>query len=323
MAAVIIPILVVLFTCSIWGLIFVIPEMMIGFNALEVTIGRYFFYGLISMALFIYNYRRGGMRFRFKIWALALFFSLFTSIGYYTFVVMALRYSTPSICALILGLSPITIALCSNWKNREFNFRDLFWPCLLILLGLLVINLPEIWQSESPSTYFIGLLCSLWAMVCWTWFVLANSNFLYKNPDVRGSDWSALLGIGSFFWVMLFALLLHFFFEGEIALTKYGLFDPKVGRFILGSMILGFLCSWTGNYLWNVYSQKLPTTLAGQLTIFETVFGLFFIYALEGGFPPVYETVGILLILLSTAIALYKLTRSPQNRATDSQVPLA
>jgi len=39
--------------CFVWGFIFVVPLFMDGFNAIEVVIGRYLFYGIVSCALFL------------------------------------------------------------------------------------------------------------------------------------------------------------------------------------------------------------------------------------------------------------------------------
>jgi len=68
-------------------------------------------------------------------------------------------------------------------------------------------------------------------------------------------------------------------------------------NFIYGSLVLGLVCSWAGNFLWNHASTSLPLSLAGQLTIFETIFGLFFVYLVEQRFPGPLELGGVTLMI--------------------------
>jgi drug/metabolite transporter (DMT)-like permease len=130
--------------CFIWGLIFIVPQFMTGFTSIEVALGRYFLYGIISSLIFCKDKFQGACSYGKDIWIKALYFSLISTIGYYTSVVLALRYSTPAVCALILGISPISIAFYGNWKQKETTFRSLIFPSLLILIGLVIINIPHL-----------------------------------------------------------------------------------------------------------------------------------------------------------------------------------
>ena len=108
--------------CFIWGLIFVVPQFMEGFSSIEIALGRYLLYGIISLLIFCKSKVQGSCHYSRPIWIKAIYFSLILTIVYYTFVVLSLRYSTPAICVLVLGLSPITIAFYGNWKQREIAF---------------------------------------------------------------------------------------------------------------------------------------------------------------------------------------------------------
>ncbi len=59
----------------------------------------------------------------------------------------------------------------------------------------------------------------------------------------------------------------------------------------------GVFCSWMGTFLWNKASESLPVSFAGQLTIFETIFGLLFFYLLQNKLPPIQEIIGVTLML--------------------------
>jgi drug/metabolite transporter (DMT)-like permease len=290
--------------CFIWGLIFVVPEFMTGFSSIEVALGRYLFYGIVSSIIFFRLKWQGRCCYPQTIWIKALYFSLASTFVYYTFLVLALRYSSPAICALILGISPITIAFYGNWQKKETSFRSLIIPSLLILIGLVIINIPHLEASASPLCYMLGLLFSILALSTWSWYVVANARFLKDHPHVRSSDWSTLIGVAALFWVMVFAIILTLFFENQLHMEKYLIFNDELKRFLIGSAILGILCSWVGAFLWNKASLYLPVSLAGQLTVFETIFGVIFVFILTQSLPSMLETAGILILLAAIAYGI-------------------
>ncbi len=277
--------------CFIWGMIFVIPQYMGDFNCLEVAMGRYSFYGIISASIFIVEYCRGSCRYPLKIWSKALVFSLMSTFVYYTSVVLALRFSTPAVTALILGISPIAIAFYGNWKLKECSYRSLMLPSLLILAGLVMINMPHFTAVDSPLEYVLGLLCSMVALMAWSWYVVANAQFLKSHPEISSNDWSTLMGVTTILWVGLFGIVLVLFSQDNAPAVH-----SDWTSFFIGSAILGFVCSWTGAFLWNRASYYLPVSLAGQLTIFETLFGLLFVYSIAQELPPLMECLGIILL---------------------------
>lgn len=283
--------------CLIWGLIFVVPGFMTAFSSLEVALGRYTVYGIISLLIFF----RAKCRYPLSIWIKALFFSLMSTMAYYLFLVLALRYANPAICALILGVSPITIAFYGNWKEREIPFKSLIIPSILILVGLVIINIPHFEGGGLSSSYVFGLGCCLISLIAWSWYVVANSRFLNTHPEVSSSDWSTLIGVASIVWVAIFALI----FKNQIDISP----RPEWKSFIIGSAILGLLCSWVGAFLWNRASLYLPVSLAGQLTIFETVFGVIFVYILAGHLPPMMESIGIVVLLLAVVYGIRRFSR--------------
>jgi drug/metabolite transporter (DMT)-like permease len=293
-----------LIACFIWGLIFVVPQFMEGFNSLEVALGRYFFYGIFSSIILAKIKWSGTFQYPSLYWRKALVFSLITTVGYYPFVVLSLRYSSPAICALILGISPITIAFYGNWKMKECDFRTLFFPAALILLGMIIINVPQFIGEFFPTSHLLGLIYALLALVTWTWYAVANAKILKNHPELASSDWSTMIGVGTFLWVLIFAAFIGIFFHEHVEIDKYITFNAVWIKFIGGSAVLGFICSWVGAYLWNKASFYLPVSLAGQLMIFETIFGLVFVYAIEQRLPPMIEFFGIAFLLTAIIYGL-------------------
>ncbi len=303
--------------CFIWGLIFVVPGFMSDFSPIEVTLGRFLVYGLVSALFYCKSKLQGSYKYPRLIWIRALCFSLVMTIGFYTLLVLAIRHSTPAIAALILGISPITIAFYGNWEQKETSFKSLTIPSSLILLGLVIINVPQIKSSAAISSYILGLTCGFLALTAWSWFVVANARFLKQNPKVRSIDWSTIIGMATLVWVLILVLIMHVFFKSQLNVEKYLTPSSALTKFLIGSAILGLFCSWIGNFLWNKASLYLPVPLAGQLTIFETIFGIIFVYVLQGHLPPVIESIGIAILLFAI---VYGIRQFAKKRACSSSL---
>ncbi|MCC3261843.1 EamA/RhaT family transporter, partial [Paenibacillus polymyxa] len=56
---------------------------------------------------------------------------------------------------------------------------------------------------------------------------------------------------------------------------------------------IGLFASWLGTLCWNEASQRLPTALAGQLIVFETLAALAYAFILRGAMPAPLTLVGI------------------------------
>jgi drug/metabolite transporter (DMT)-like permease len=296
--------------CFIWGLIFIVPQFMSHFSPVEVALGRYTCYGLLSSLIFLRLRVKGSCKYPLPIWLKAMVFSFASTFGYYIFVILALRFASAAICALILGICPIVTAFYGNWKEREFSFKKLIAPSILILVGLIIINAPHFNDNPSSSLYAAGLLCSLGALAAWSWYVVANAGFLKRNPQIALSEWATMIGVASMVWSLFFGALSWLIFGSEIESGRYSLQNPHFIPFLMGAAILGLLCSWVGGFFWNKASFHLPISLAGQLTIFETIFGLVFVWILEKTLPPVWEGIGIFLLLTAIVYGI-RLTSSP------------
>lgn len=298
--------------CFVWGGIYVVPQFMAGFSSVEIALGRYLIFGVVSSLIFFKMRLGGHCRYSRSFWGKAIYFSLISTIGYYTLLVIALRYSTPAICALILGTSPITIAVYGNWKQKELPFRSLIVPSVLILIGLAMINIPHLKQEGELASYFLGLACCLLSLTAWTWYVVTNARFLKQNPNLHPGHWCTMIGIGTLVWVVIFAAVSLLFFEDQIHFEKYQTLNTELIHFLVGSSVLGLFCSWLAEFLWNRASFYLPVALAGQLTILEAVFAVLFVFMIEQRLPPPIETAGMALQLVAILYGIHQFaTRKP------------
>jgi drug/metabolite transporter (DMT)-like permease len=282
---------------------------MSNFSSIEIVIGRYLFYGGTSLLLLLKGRLQGLCCYPLSVWIKALFLS--TLSGYYLWVVLAIRYTSPEICALILGISPITIAFYGNWKQKEGNFKYLILPSFLILIGLVMINAPHIEMTNSSLQYTLGIICSVISLLSWSAYVVLNSRYLKNNPQINSNDWATILGVATLFWTVISCLACSVFLWDNLEVQKYLVWNQDTTNFLTGCATLGILCSWVGAALWNKASVSLPVSLAGQLMIFETIFGVLFVYILKQEIPSPMESGGIILLLGAVIYGIRNLNLQP------------
>jgi len=79
---------------------------------------------------------------------------------------------------------------------------------------------------------------------------------------------------------------------------------PRPLPFIGLMLAIGFCASWLGTLLWNRASQLLPTTLAGQLIVFETVAALLYAFVLRATLPTVPVLAGATLLVTGVMLGM-------------------
>lgn len=318
-------ILLVLAACFVWGFIFVIPQLLLDFNPIEVALGRYICFGLLSLLFMFFHGLHRWRSLPSSVWLKAFMYAFIVNIFYYSSLVIGLRYSNPSVIALICGISPITISFYGNWQQRACSFHKLILPSCFIASGLILVNLPTFLTDQSPALneYLFGLLCGFLALAAWNWYVIANAKFLRENSHLPASDWANLIGVSTLVWVLILVSFFILIQSNTQVFQKYLIWTPELKSFLLGILVLGLACSWLGSYLWNRATQSLPMSLAGQLTIFETIFGLIFVYLVEQRMPYYIELVGISLLLMGVVLSMKLLRKSSFNLEESSTLQAA
>jgi drug/metabolite transporter (DMT)-like permease len=300
--------------CFIWGTIFVIPQFLHEFSSLEIALGRYLAYGLISCVLF---FRKGLFQLKNypkNTWKTAFLFAIFSNLFYYPPLIIGIRYATAPVTVLIVGLCPLLVALYGNFKAKECSFRSLIIPAIWILAGILLVNGAEVdwsFSSSSPFEYFLGIIGALSALFAWTFFAVQNAQFLKTNPHFSRSEWSTLIGLTTLICTFILVLTLGFIKNSGIDLHKFIDFPSStLSKYFLGIAFLGLVCSWVGSFLWNEASSHLPLSVMGPLIIFETIFGLLFVFIVEKKIPSALEIGGVCAMLWGIASILYLFRKS-------------
>ena len=73
---------------------------------------------------------------------------------------------------------------------------------------------------------------------------------------------------------------------------------PGFGTFVAVCVVTGIGAAWVASVLWNMASRRLSPSLAGQLIVSETVFGLVYSFAWDGAWPAALQWAACALFVL-------------------------
>ena len=295
-----------------WGLVFVAPLLLPQYPAGLLSVARYLAFGLIALPLAWLDRGRIALLTRAD-WLEALKLSAVGNLLYYLCLAAAIQRAGGPLPTMIIGTLPVVIALVSNRRNAVRDGR-LAWhrlgPALgLIGAGILCVNQAELQQLRAAANtdharYGQGALLALGAVVCWTWYPIRNADWLRAHAGRSPSTWATAQGLAT---LPLAALgFLAFWLLGVLrpASAFAWPLGPTPGLFLALMFAIGLFASWLGTLCWNAASQRLPTSLAGQLIVFETLSALAYAWLLRGQAPPALTLLGAALLVAGVSWAL-------------------
>jgi len=287
-----------------WGLVFVGPLMLPEYPAALHTFGRYLAFGLIALPLAFVD-RADIRRLSRTDWIAAIKLAAVGNVLYYLFLASAIQHAGGALPTMIIGTLPVVIAISANLLNHQrdgrFPWLKLAPPLVLIVLGIAFVNHVE-WTAlvQNPTAdttrYIKGAALALGAVVCWTWYPLKNADWLRGHPDRNPRVWATAQGLAT----LPLALLGYAAFWLWTSVTHDPLpmpLGPRPLEFMGLMMAIGLFASWLGTLCWNAASQRLPTALAGQLIVFETLAALAYAFWLRGQWPEPLTLTGIALLV--------------------------
>ncbi|MDE1947160.1 MAG: DMT family transporter [Burkholderiales bacterium] len=289
-----------------WGLVFVVPLLLPHYPAALLSFGRYLAFGLIALPLAWIDRARIAELTRAD-WREAARLALVGNLLYYLFLAAAIQRAGGPLPTMIIGTLPVVIAVASNLRDARRDGR-LAWgrlaPSLvLIAAGIALVNRAEM-RSLAPDAdlgrYAVGAALALGAVVCWTWYPLRNADWLRHHPGRSPSTWATAQGIATLPLAALGYAGLWALGGGGVAMP----FGPDALHFIALMFVIGLFASWLGTLCWNEASQRLPTTLAAQLIVFETLAALSYAFVLRGRWPGADTGLGIALLVAGVMWAL-------------------
>jgi drug/metabolite transporter (DMT)-like permease len=295
-----------------WGLVFVAPLLLPQYPAALLSFARYLAFGLIALPLAWWDRKRIAELTRAD-WLEALKLSVVGNLLYYLCLAGAIQRAGGPLPTMIIGTLPVVIALVSNRRDAlrdgRLPWRQMWPSLLLIALGIGCVNQVELQAlQQDPQRdlvrYATGALLAVGALLCWTWYPLRNADWLRHHADRSPSTWATAQGMAT---LPLAALgFVGFWIYSALAGSAEFVMPlgPTPQRFVLLMLAIGLFASWLGTLCWNEASQRLPTSLAGQLIVFETLSALAYAFVLRGRAPAPLTVLGIALLVAGVMWAL-------------------
>lgn len=284
----------------LWGLVFIVPLMLGDYPGLVLSLGRYLAFGLIALPPAWFGRKQMAALTRAD-WLSALKLASIGNLLYYAMLATAIQLAGSPLPTMLIGTLPIAIAIGANLRpghpSEAVAWRRLAPSLLIILTGLLLVNASELGQlhdgaQRSLSDYVLGCLLAAGSVLAWSWYAIMNSRHLKANPGIGSMAWASAQGLATLplaaLGMVLYGLYLHWYPSGY----DFPL-GPQPQRFVWLMLLVGLTASWLGVLLWNQASQRLPTSLAGQLIVFETLAALLYAFILRGSMPGTAILAGI------------------------------
>jgi drug/metabolite transporter (DMT)-like permease len=268
-----------------WGLVFVAPLLLPQYPAMLLSFARYLAFGLIALPLAWLDRTRIAELTRAD-WLEATKLSAIGNLLYY---------------------------LVSNRRDAardgRMPWRRLGPSLLCIAAGIACVNHSELQTlrgdpQRDTTQYLVGAVFATGALLCWTWYPIRNADWLRHHANRSPSTWATAQGLVTLPMAALgFAgFWLYSTFQGSAAFVMP--LGPTPERFVLLMVAIGLFASWLGTLCWNEASQRLPTSLVGQLIVFETLSALAYAYWLRGRVPEPLTLLGIVLLVSGVLWAL-------------------
>jgi drug/metabolite transporter (DMT)-like permease len=284
-----------------WGLVFIAPLLLPDYPGVVLSVGRYIAFGLIALLPALLGRRQIASLTKAD-WRAAAGLALVGNLFYYAALATAIQLADAPLPTMLIGTLPVVISICSNWSpghpSESVAWKKLLPALAVILCGLLLVNASELTHIDGRRTlsqYALGCGIALTALAAWTWYPIMNARHIKAHPHIGAGTWATAQGLAG----LPMALL---------GMAAYGSYDwatggafafplgPQPARFIGLMLVIGLCASWLGTLLWNYASQRLPTSLAGQLIVFETLAALLYAFIFRGVFPVTQVLVGIALL---------------------------
>lgn len=302
-----------------WGLVFVTPLILGDYPGIVLSFGRYLGFGLIALLPAWFDRARIARLTRAD-WLAAAKLSLVGNILYYAALATAIQLADAPLPAMLIGTLPVVISVCSNRSpghpSESIAWRRLAPSLLFIFAGLMLVNASELAHLDSRRSladYALGCFIALGALASWTWYPIMNARHLKAHPHIRSSTWATAQGLAT-----LPLALAGFAGYGVFDLAAQGSYafplGPRPLAFICLMLTLGLCASWLGTMLWNKASQHLPTSLAGQLIVFETLAALLYAFLWRGIAPNATVIAGIALLCAGVSLGM-RAFRQARGRA--------
>jgi drug/metabolite transporter (DMT)-like permease len=287
---------------AMWGMVFIVPELLPAFSPVELAVGRYTAYGAIAFGLMLPRLRDLFGRLDRSDYGALLRHALAGNIIYYMLLALGVKLAGVAPTSLIIGVLPIAVTLMGRKDHGAVPLRSLALPLLVATAGIACINVDLLRHAQAVNAdmgrTLLGVACATGALLCWSWYTIDNARYLKRNPHFSSAEWSALYGLASGAIAVGIGIVGLGIFHEDIT----GAAGAASGRdwtvFWITNTLLALGASVIGNHLWNIASRRVPVTLSGQLILFETLFALLYGFIHAHQMPRPLEVAAVCLLIV-------------------------
>jgi len=286
---------------ALWGLVFLAPELAEEFSPLELSAGRYFFYGLIAAALIAPRWQHLRTLLSRSHWMQLFWLALAGNTIYYVLLSAAVQLGGIAMTSLVIGFLPVVVTVIGSRDQGAVPLRSLWLSLLLCAFGAVCIGWQALATPTAQASSWLGLACAIGALITWTAFAVGNARCLQKLESISAYEWNLLTGIvtgAQSLLLIALALVVHEKAHQPAAWAGFAVL----------SMVVAVVASVVGNAFWNRMSRLLPLTLVGQMILFETVFALIYGLLWEQRLPTLLEMValGCVIMAVLSCVAVHR-----------------
>ncbi|WP_342114994.1 DMT family transporter [Pseudoduganella sp. OTU4001] len=294
---------------AMWGMVFIVPELLSAFTPLEMAVGRYTAYGAIAFVLMLPRLRNLVGRLERSDYFALVRHALAGNIVYYMFLALGVKLAGVAPTSLIIGVLPIAVTLMGRNDHGAVPLRQLAMPLLVTAAGITCINI-DVFQHAAAGggslvNTLVGVACATGALLCWSWYTLDNARYLKRNPHYSSAEWSALYGLSTGFISIIIGGLAFAVFHADVTGAAGAASGRDWTMFWICNGLLALGASVIGNHLWNIASRRVPVTLSGQLILFETLFALLYGFIYKQQFPRPLEVAAIVLLIAGVTWSMH------------------
>lgn len=277
---------------AFWGMVFVAPLMAPDFSSVDITVGRYMACAIFSVVLMAWMGLRGQRI--VPTWrqaGAALGLSVLGYTGYYLLLALAIQTTGATLPVLVIGTIPL-------WMMLLGKPQGLLWRALLPGLVLTAAGIALMMQVTASGgsgvsggrSMWLGVLYAGLAAASWVLFGLLNKRWLNRHPEVNSTLWANWMGVAAGL-----GSLPIWWWAGSPLQTMVE--RPGWHMYLVVCAITGVGAAWVASVLWNMASRRLSASLAGQLIVSETVFGLLYGFIWSAHWPTAVQWLACILFV--------------------------
>lgn len=291
---------------ALWGLTFVAPLAVAPFQPLDLVIVRSLVFGLSALVVLGFGGFRAIRGLDPAMRRTLFLLGLMGFNGYFALMALAVPLIGPAIVALIIGALPVAMAIGGNRGQDRIAPARLVLPLGLIGGGLILVNGLTLAAAPSPEDRLamaLGLALTAAAFASWYWYGMRNAAVL-RDPATRIDAWTWTMLNGVATLASLPILVAIAGLTGLTAMPGLGPGHPAFATLIFWGVLIGVASSIIATWLWSLASARLPVSLAAQLIVSETVFGLLFGFLQAGRWPSLVEAVAAAALIAGVVVAI-------------------